>query len=327
MTPAEHQPLDLAADARLRSGTAARLAGVPVSTLRVWERRYAVVAAPKTATGQRLYTAHDVQRLRLMRQLTDRGHAIGTIAMLPLPALQALAQDTPDPPQEQGAPRVLVMGRAAAHKLRAAPGCAVGEVFDSFDALEARVLGGAGGRPLLPPAGDALLLHLPSLQPGLVERVLAVAAALPGMGCVVLYGFGTEALVESLRAAGLGLRREPASGRELARLVVATVRAVRGQPVDEPPGEGGPPPRRFSDEVLARIGELPSNVMCECPRHLSDLVMQVGAFERYSQDCLQRGTGDAALHRHLARLAGTARALFEQALERVAMQEQLPLDP
>jgi len=78
-------------DARLRSGSAARLAGLPVTTLRVWERRYGVVAAPKSATGQRLYGAGDVQRLALLKLLSDRGHAIGTMATLPLADLLGLA--------------------------------------------------------------------------------------------------------------------------------------------------------------------------------------------------------------------------------------------
>ena len=47
MKTPDHEAQDPLADARLRSGTAARLAGLPVSTLRVWERRYAVVDAPK----------------------------------------------------------------------------------------------------------------------------------------------------------------------------------------------------------------------------------------------------------------------------------------
>ena len=45
-------------EARLRSGTAARLAGLPVTTLRVWERRYGVVAPAKTVTGQQIGRAH-----------------------------------------------------------------------------------------------------------------------------------------------------------------------------------------------------------------------------------------------------------------------------
>ena len=37
----------------MRSGTAARLAGLSPSTLRIWEHRYSVVAPPKSASGQR----------------------------------------------------------------------------------------------------------------------------------------------------------------------------------------------------------------------------------------------------------------------------------
>ncbi|MBC7941274.1 MAG: MerR family transcriptional regulator, partial [Chitinophagaceae bacterium] len=87
--------LTLPAHHRLRSGTAARLAGLPVTTLRVWERRYGVVAAAKTASGQRVYSPHDVSRLRLLRQLTAAGHAIGSIATLELESLQALAAGMP----------------------------------------------------------------------------------------------------------------------------------------------------------------------------------------------------------------------------------------
>ena len=117
-------PTDISAAARLRSGTAARLSGVPVATLRVWERRYGVVAAPKTATGQRLYSGHDVQRLRLIKQLTERGHAIGTIAALALPALEALAAGelmaTAPLAAVTTTRRVWVVGRVAAQKLQAA---------------------------------------------------------------------------------------------------------------------------------------------------------------------------------------------------------------
>ena len=107
----------LPASARLRSGTAARLAGLPVTTLRVWERRYQVVAAPKTATGQRLYSPLDVQRLALLKQLTDRGHAIGTIASLVLGDLQGLSANSPAltaPASAGPALRLAVVGRAVA---------------------------------------------------------------------------------------------------------------------------------------------------------------------------------------------------------------------
>ena len=41
---------------RFRSGAVARRAKMPVSTLRIWERRYEVAPSAKTDTGHRLYS-------------------------------------------------------------------------------------------------------------------------------------------------------------------------------------------------------------------------------------------------------------------------------
>src|ERR1700761_1174075 len=77
-----------------RSGEAARLAKMPVTTLRIWERRYGVVGPAKTASGQRLYTEDDVRRLTLIKLLVSRGHAIGAIARLDREQLQFLASSS-----------------------------------------------------------------------------------------------------------------------------------------------------------------------------------------------------------------------------------------
>ena len=315
------------AAARLRSGTAARLAGLPVTTLRVWERRYGVVAPAKTVTGQRLYSAHDVQRLKLLRRLSDSGHAIGTIATLALDPLLALAASlpiaaaahsptrTPRAQRPQHAPQggvtepaairqVSVVGRSVARKLRSMPGIALRTVHDDLDRAE------SGGQSA--DAVDVLLVQLPSLQPASAERALALGAALHAGAVVVLYAFGAEAVAASLRAAGVTLCREPISGLELAQ-VIATTRSA--------PALGGAEAtiaaRRFSDEALAELAERPTTIACECPRHLAEIVMQLVSFEHYSEDCGARSPADAALHRHLSGLAGAARTLFEQALERV----------
>ena len=54
---------------------AAELTGVPVATLRAWERRYAVVAPQRTAGGYRLYDDGALDRLRTMRDLVGAGWA------------------------------------------------------------------------------------------------------------------------------------------------------------------------------------------------------------------------------------------------------------
>ncbi len=295
---------------RLRSGTAARLAGLPVTTLRVWERRYGVVAAAKTTSGQRVYSKHDVSRLRLLRQLTHAGHAIGTIATLELDSLQALITGLPVPAATLATATLdaFVVGRSAAHALEAVPGCVLRAVHDDLDQAESA--------PAPENRVDLLLVRLASLQPHAVDRVLALGAALRAGAIFVVYGFGTEASAGSLREAGVTVRREPLAGRELAQWV----RDAREAPSPSPrTGEAGwqVAPRRFDDEALTRLAEMPSPVTCECLRHMAEIVAQLAGFERYSQECTSTGPADAALHRHLSRTAGTARTMFEQALQLV----------
>ena len=72
--------------------------GLSPHVLRAWERRYGVVAPHRSAGGQRLYSDHDVERLRQLRQLTGRGHSISRIASLSLADLQRLEQLAPPAP-------------------------------------------------------------------------------------------------------------------------------------------------------------------------------------------------------------------------------------
>jgi len=307
---------------QLRSGTAARLAGLPVTTLRVWERRYGVVAGEKTESGQRIYFPHDVSRLRLLRQLTHAGHAISTIAMLELESLQALAQGMPGVASTVAgiALEAVVVGRSAAHALEAVPGCVLRAVYDDLDQAESasQPVGRVG----------LLLVRMASLQPLDAERVLALGAALHADAIFVVYAFGTEASADSLRQAGVTVRREPLAGRELAQWV-SNARAAPSF-ASVPTGAAAQAgwqvePRRFSDEALAGFAELPSPVACECLRHMAEIVAQLAGFERYSQDCTSTDSVDAALHRHLSRTAGAARTMFEQALQRVVDDERLEL--
>ena len=75
-------PADVAGESLHRSGAVARMLRMPVATLRVWERRYGLTQPGLSPGGQRLYSAEDVRRLALVKQLTDLGHAIGSLAPL-----------------------------------------------------------------------------------------------------------------------------------------------------------------------------------------------------------------------------------------------------
>jgi MerR family transcriptional regulator, light-induced transcriptional regulator len=74
-------------------GVVSRRTGVSLHVLRAWERRYGVVEPERTAGGQRLYSDADIERLQLLRQVTDAGRNISQVAHLPVADLQRLALD------------------------------------------------------------------------------------------------------------------------------------------------------------------------------------------------------------------------------------------
>lgn len=65
--------------------------GISKDTLRVWERRYNFPTPLRDANDDRAYPADQVEKLRLIKRLLDRGHRPGRIVSLPIDALKDLA--------------------------------------------------------------------------------------------------------------------------------------------------------------------------------------------------------------------------------------------
>ena len=70
-----------------------RKTGLSAHVIRVWERRYKAVQPSRTGTNRRLYSEADVERLGLLKQATQAGHSIGTIADLPVDRLMKIAAE------------------------------------------------------------------------------------------------------------------------------------------------------------------------------------------------------------------------------------------
>jgi len=313
-----------------RSGIAARLAGIPVETLRVWERRYQIVGPRLDTRGRRLYSAEDVSRLALIRQLVDLGSPIGSIAGLPLEALRdmraaaaAASQGLSVGSAGSSKPvRVALVGETLTEQM-----ARDGALHSTFE-IVATCAGHAGAAAALRGvSADVLAIELPTLQPETVAMVDALVQAVGARHAVVEYRFAPTAVVGALRDRGHSVVRAPLDADELERLcrdamAPDAIRSPLGAsplPLDTVPGP------RFDDHSLTRLARALTTLHCECPRHLVDLLLSLGSFERYSAECANRSPADAVLHRYLQRVAGSARVLFEDALVRVARAEGLAL--
>jgi DNA-binding transcriptional MerR regulator len=328
----------------LRSGAAARMLRMPVATLRVWERRYALTKAAVSPSGQRLYAVEDVRRLALLKQLTDLGHAIGSLASLDMAQLQRVASAHAQtlaaakkgrragkiPARAVRAWRLVVVGEALGARLQrpallqqlGRPVELLGPFTDVAQA--AAVLG-------KDPPADAWLLHEPQLHAGWLAAIEAAAPVLAQVPKAVLYGFAADAVCEALSASGVGLLREPQPDvvlvQWLRHLAEASAEHAPGQTRAVEADRDAIAPRRWDDAALADFAAVSTTVACECPRHVAELLMQLSRFEAYSAQCEHRSPADAELHAYLGSVAADARASLETALEQVALHEGLLLPP
>jgi hypothetical protein len=313
---------------------------MPVATLRVWERRYGVTDPQTSASGQRLYSAEDVRRLALLKQLTERGHAIGSLAHLDMAQLQQVAgthasvlaaRPTGGVAQEPAPPalpwRVAIIGTALGGRLQR-------PMLLQRLSRSLRLLGPFADAPHAANAlhgaeVDALVIHEPRLHENWLSAWQAAAPALAAVPTAVLYRFASESTCAALATTGMALLREPQNDTVLGQWLQGVLQAAaQTQPAAGDAAKPGTaaPPRRWDDATLADFAGLSSTIACECPRHIAELLMQLTHFEAYSAECRHRNAADAELHAYLQQVAAGSRAGFEAALEHVALHEGLLLE-
>jgi len=69
----------------------ARRTGLSAYVIRIWEQRYGAVKPHRTGANRRLYSDQQVERLNLLRAVTQAGHNIGLVAQWPTEKLRKQA--------------------------------------------------------------------------------------------------------------------------------------------------------------------------------------------------------------------------------------------
>lgn len=316
-----------------RIGAVSKLSGVPVPTLRIWQTRYSAFS-PATSQGQhRLYNDEDLRKAALLKTLTGQGHGIRLIAGLGNPQLEQLLQTSADMGRAAALRKTAVgpmpsawgvVGESLAERLRSPafqtlrPGhpLAIHQVWSDLNEVQHKRL----DEPL-----DVLMVSVNSLNDQAAQQILAVAQQLGVRLTVVLYGFGQSNALAQLERGACLVHRHTLDDATLADIVQSARPAQLSSPRAWVEASRPIPPRQFSDAVLQRVANIPSQVLCECPRHVAELIGQLGQFEDYSRDCLNQSPKDRELHAQLNTMAASARALFEDALRMVATHEGISL--
>ncbi|MCA9533503.1 MAG: hypothetical protein KC593_07495 [Myxococcales bacterium] len=165
---------------------------------------------------------------------------------------------------------------------------------------------------------------------------------------IVLYSFAKRDVLRDVAQPGVRTVRAPISLSSLRTQMTSVIvrhmlsgaedgsalrpveeaRAPRPTPMDG--GRNAPPlaervVRRYSREQLGRLREIQSSVDCECPNHLSELLLGLTSFEDYSAVCENKSAADAAVHRMLYDSTVQARAIMEEALTKLMVHEKIVL--
>ena len=312
-------------------GAVSSLSGVPTPTLRVWEMRYETFQPQKTESKHRLYTDDDVLKATVLKRLTDQGHSISSIAQLSSTELNHLLQQQQETNQRKAIAdlknqtvSIAVIGLPLAAKIETKKftfsfnNQAI-RITDIFSTVQQALAAKFQKNPQI------LLIQTNSLHSGVQVDIHRLAQLNNAMQVIVLYNYGQEPIIESMKRCGMIVRREPISDSDLAELIKSVLLINNESSANSLSTGMLIPPRKYDDIELMRVANISTNVLCECPKHVSEIITQLASFEQYSHECLNNSTEDAHLHAYLSSVSGSARALFESALEMVAKHEGIKL--
>ena len=312
-------------------GAVSNLSGVPAPTLRIWESRYDCFTPHKTEGKHRLYTDDDVLKATLLKRLTENGHSISSVAALTCTALNELLQKQQSANQRKqltehpgSTVSMAVVGLTLASRIESKK-FTLGfqhhaiQVTDIYNTLSQALESTGEQKPQI------LLIQCNSLHAGIQVDIHRVAEMHGALQVIVLYSFGQEPIIAAMKRCGMIVRRDPISDADLADLVNSVLLIDPAQSAVGLNSGTLIPPRKFNDMTLMRVSGISTNVLCECPRHVAEIIAQLASFEQYSHDCLNKSSEDAHIHAYLSSVSGSARALFESALETVAQHEGIDL--
>ncbi len=307
-------------------GAVARLTGLTDHTIRVWERRYSAIVTARAPNGRRQYTEADVQKLSLLKLLTDHGIPISHVAResvgdlrRQVDSLRELAAGT-----EPRAPRVAVLGDFLPRRLQEDHAGSAALEICIADSSRERFIADLHQQPV-----DVIVLERPVLDTDTLAEIRAYLEGSSAGKGIIVYSFGRRPDMEAAASEGIVALQAPIGPDELRDAASRPPCRVGGDSrlSDDTAGARDfavpAAARRFSPQQLATLSSVQNGIECECPRHLAQLVSDLSAFEIYSDRCANRDDDDAAMHRYLHRVTAEARSLVELALQKLAEAEGL----
>jgi len=309
-------------------GAVSRMTGIAPDTLRIWERRYDIVTPERTPAGGRLYSQDQITRLTLIKNLVDAGDSISSVASLSLEDLQNRLTGTMQSKAglaekiDGQVCHLAILGETLMVTIKDAvekmPDLEIVGSFTDATSFEREIR-------LLKP--QVLLVEIPTLHEDSANQIIEWMQHSGALHVILVYRFGNTESLRRLPKSRCFILQAPVNPDVIlhhCQSLMATFNQAHSLDSSVFNSELATP-RRYNDETLARVATQSATIKCECPRHLTELITSLAAFERYSTECESRSPEDAMLHTYLNNTASHARAMIEDALTKVIEAENIKI--
>ena len=314
---------------KIKINAVSQITGIPVDTLRAWERRYEIVKPVRNDGSRRLYSDTDIETLTLAKLLVDRGHAISSVAKLNIKELKdllALHENKKELNEFKKPISINIVGNVLSTKFK----------YQKINYPDIQFLGSFNYehelRSQLPSLrADVLIIEYASLQKDHVNEIKRLADDADVDLVVIVYGFTAQHVKNKFKGNRFLLRQAPIEPNVLVENILTNLNVLS---TDKKEGENdtleinlksNAPRLKYTKTNLAFLASLESPLKCECPQHISDLILSLNRFEEYSADCENKNDEDAEIHEFLKNTTGHSRRLLEIALNRVIEHENIEL--
>jgi len=293
-------------------GVVARRANIHPETLRVWEKRYAMVNPLRTESGRRMYSDSDILKLSLVKQLTELGHSVSDVADLSISDLRERLNGERSAGSLASAATVSqcrVVFSSPDLRLRYSSDLLKFNdmaIAESFGSDVTKATDDRGGY------ADVLVSEMSTIDQDSLAEVLQGIRSAGCRGAVVIFNFATRQTVATLSNAGMVCLKGPVAAGDIRRACLAL-----GLSSQRPALKPSPPARRFSASQLVKVAGMGGSIACECPNHLAEMITSLCAFEKYSRECANRNDEDAQVHAQLEASTAQARVILEESLARL----------
>ena len=292
-------------------GVVANRTGISVERLRAWERRYGL--APAHRDGQtRFYSEAQVERLRAIKTLLDRGNAIRRVVHLDDEELARRAGAASDSVAAEsglhvglvGAPLVLLHRQATVRQAAEAAAESGIVVVGSWPSVESFL----AARDALPPM-HRLVLFQASLDDQLADEI---GDRVPDAGVVTAYRYASRSALERFENEG--------------RAVMALDRGVSWPDVEDAclawkgPAKGDAQ-ASFSEEMLLHIITAATASTSAIAGPMAEMLLEINHLSDHVEHCDEAGADAAG--ESLASARGTLEAALEQLVHRNGLLDSM----